>query len=306
MAFGPMLIAGHANPELARVVAALLNQPLAPVKIERFPDREVHVQLLESPRGRDLFLLQPTSPPPDDHLFELLALADAARRGGAGRITAVMPYFGYARQDRRTSGYEAVGARLVADLLVAAGVQQLVALDLHTDAIEGFFTLPVERLTAVPVLAEAIRAVMPENGVVVAPDSGAAKLADSYARLLDLPVAVVHKLRSGPEAVTATRVTGDMGGRTPIIVDDMISTGVTIEAAVAALADAGADNSGLIVAATHGLFVGACVERLGGLGIQHLFVSDSIATGVILGLTPERVSVAPILATAIRGLADST
>jgi len=304
MAAKPMLVAGHANPDLAQEVGSYLGLPLAATKIERFPDREVHVELIESPRGRDVFVLQPTSPPPDDHLFELLALADAARRGGAAQVTAVMPYFGYARQDRRTSGFEAIGARLVADVLVAAGLQRLVALDLHSDAIEGFFTIPVQRLTAVPVLAEAIRRVLPENGIVVSPDLGAAKLADTYARILNLPVAVVHKLRSGPEAVTATRVTGDVRGRAPIIVDDMISTGVTIEAAAAAVADAGADNQHLVVAATHGLFVGACPERLGALGIQHLFVANSVDVGVVFGLAVEKVSIAPVLANAIRSLEE--
>jgi len=299
-----MLIAGRANPGLAQAIADCLGLPLAQAKTERFPDHEVHVQLLESPRERDVFLLQPTSPPPDGHLFELLALADAARRGGAARVTAVMPYFGYARQDRRVGGFEAVGARLVADTLVAAGIQRLVTLDLHTDAIEGFFNVPVDRLTAVPVLAEAVREVLPENAVIVAPDLGAAKLADSYARILGLPVAVVHKLRTGPEAVTATRVTGDVHGRAPVIVDDMISTGVTIESAAAAVADAGADNRRLIVAATHGLFVGACTERLGGLGIQHLFVTDSVDAGIVLGLNVERRSVAPILADAVRSLTE--
>src|SRR5690606_27067029 len=181
----PLRIAGRANLGLAKAIAGCLGLPLAQAKTERFPDHEVHVQLLESPRERDVFLLQPTSPPPDGHLFELLALADAARRGGAARVTAVMPYFGYARQDRRTNSFEAVGARIVADALVTAGVQRLVTLDLHNDAIEGFFTVPVDRFSAVPVLAEAIREVLPENGIVVAPDLGAAKLADSYARSLD-------------------------------------------------------------------------------------------------------------------------
>jgi ribose-phosphate pyrophosphokinase len=298
----PMLIAGRANPTLAERVARELELPLAPVKIERFPDREVHVELEESPRERDVFVLQPTGLPPDEHLFELLVLADSTRRAGATRITAVIPYFGYARQDRRAKGLEAVAARLVADLMVAAGIQRVITLDLHTDAIEGFFTVPVERLTAVPVLAEAISKVQPDKAVVVSPDLGAAKLADSYAKLLNLPVAIVHKTRTGPEAVTATRVTGDVRGRTPIIIDDMISTGATIEAAAAAVADAGAEQQGLIVAATHGLFVGACADRLGSLGIQHLFVTDSIDAGLVLGLAVETVGVAAILAGAIRGL----
>ncbi|HWC29617.1 MAG TPA: ribose-phosphate pyrophosphokinase [Dehalococcoidia bacterium] len=301
-----MLIAGTANPGLAERLARALHSALATVKIERFPDCEVHVELQESPRDRDVFLLQPTSPPPDDHLFELLTLADAARRAGAARVTAVVPYFGYARQDRRAAGLEAVSARLVADLLVAAGVQRLITIDLHTDAIEGFFTIPVERLSAVPLLAEAMRRVRPDNGVIVSPDLGAAKLADIYGKLLDLPVAIVHKTRTGPETVTTRRVTGDVRGRTPIIIDDMISTGGTIEAAAAAVAAAGANNEGLIVAATHGLLVGACGERLGGLGIKHLLVTDTIQADLSVGLTVETVSVATILADAVRSLAATS
>jgi ribose-phosphate pyrophosphokinase len=215
-----------------------------------------------------------------------------------------MPYFGYARQDRRAKGLEAVAARLVADLLVTAGIQKVIALDLHTDAIEGFFTIPMERITAVPVLSEAIREVCSSSAVVVSPDLGAAKLADVYGKLLGLPVAIVHKHRTGPEAVTATGISGDVRGRTPIIVDDMISTGGTIAAAATALVQAGAEQEGLIVAATHGLFVGACAERLAGLGLQHLFVTDSVASPNIPGLAVTRVSVAPTVADAIRSLTD--
>jgi ribose-phosphate pyrophosphokinase len=300
-----MLIAGSANPGLADGIAHELACPLASARIERFPDREVHVQLLDSPRGRDVFLIQPTSPPPDDNLFELLALADACRRGNAARVTAVVPYYGYARQDRRAQGFEAVTARLVADLMVAGGIQRVVALDLHTDAIEGFFAVPVERLSAVPILAQAIRRVRPDNGVVVSPDLGAAKLAESYGRLLDLPVAIVHKTRMGPEAVTVSRVTGEVSGRIPVIIDDMISTGGTIEAAAQAVAGAGAEREGLIVAASHGLFVGGCVERLVRLNLRHLFVTDSIGNQSVPGLAVEAVSTAAILADAIRRLTDT-
>ena len=296
------MIAGSANPALAERVAQKLSRPLASLVIERFPDREMHVELLESPLGRDVFLLQPTSPPPDEHLFELLALADACRRAGAERITAVIPYFGYARQDRRASGLEAVAARLVADLMVAAGVQRVITLDLHTDAVEGFFTVPVHRLSAVSLLADAIGKVRPDNGVVVSPDLGAAKLAERYAELLNLPVAIVHKTRTGPEAVTASRVTGDVRGRTPIIIDDMISTGGTIEAAVMAVTAAGAEREGIIVAATHGLFVGSCVNRLRGLEIKRLLTTDSVPSGAVPGLAVETVSVAGILAEEIRSL----
>jgi ribose-phosphate pyrophosphokinase len=295
-----MLVAGSANPALAEDIARQLGVPLSPALVERFPDLELHVELQESPRERDVFIIQPTGPQPDEHLFELFAMADACRRAGSGRITAVIPYFGYARQDRRAKGLEAVTARLVADLLVTSGVERLVTLDLHTDAIEGFFTVPVERLSAVPLLAAAILKVRPDNGVVVSPDLGAAKLADSYARLLDLPVAIVHKTRMGPEAVTATRVTGDVRGRTPVIIDDMISTGGTIEAAARAMVEAGAEREGFIVAASHGLFVGSCVDRLRGLPIRRVLVTDSVPPKSVTGLPLEIVGVAGILANAIR------
>jgi ribose-phosphate pyrophosphokinase len=297
-----LLVDGTANSQLAEAVARLLDAPLADARVERFPDREAHVLFGQSPLGEDVFLLQPTSPPPDEHLLELLALADGCRRAGAASITAVVPYFGYARQDRRT-GLESVMARLVADLMTVSGVDRLVSLDLHTDAIEGFFTVPVERLSAVPLLAEAIRQVQPHDGVVVSPDLGAAKLAETYAAILDLPVAIVHKTRSGPEAVKSTRITGDVRGRTPIVIDDMISTGGTIEAAVRAAVSAGANREGVVVAATHGLFVGTCANRLRGLEIKHLLVTDSVARSPLPGLPVEWVTVAGILADEIRRLA---
>jgi ribose-phosphate pyrophosphokinase len=302
----PLLVAGRSNQALAERVSREVKLALAPVTIERFPDRELHVELQESPEGRDVFLLQSTGPPPDEQVFELLALADACRRADAARITAVIPYFGYARQDRRARGFEAVMARLVADLLVASGIERLVTLDLHTDAIEGFFTLPVERLSAVSLLADAIKAVRSENGVIVAPDLGAAKLAERYAGLLDLPVAIVHKTRTGPEAVVASRVTGEVGGRLPIVVDDMMSTGATVEAALRAVRSNGADPQGAIVAATHGLFVGACAERLRDLEIAHLFVTDSLATIPPAGLNLRIVSVAGLVAQAVRRLSAAS
>jgi ribose-phosphate pyrophosphokinase len=224
----PLIIGGSANPDLAERIAGLLQLPLSRVIMERFPDGEVHMELLESPRRRNVVLVQPTGLPPDEHLFELLALADACRRGGASHITAVIPYFGYARQDRRARGIEPVTARLVADLIATSGVQQVLTVDIHTDAIEGFFAIPMERLTAVPVLAHAIGRCLPADGVVVSPDIGGARLAEKYARLWDLPTAIVRKKRIGGETVVASGLTGDIRGRTPIIVDDMISTGGTI------------------------------------------------------------------------------
>ncbi|HTR21499.1 MAG TPA: ribose-phosphate diphosphokinase, partial [Gemmatimonadales bacterium] len=223
-----MLIAGSANPQLATAVSTAAGAPLARTAIHRFPDGELHVALGDSVRGQDVYLLQPTSPPVETHAFELMLLADAARRAGAARITGIVPYLGYARQDRRAGGREALGARVMADLL-GSGLERVVAVDLHMPALEGFFSVPIEHLTALGVLVE--RLALPEvneRGVVVAPDLGAARLADRYARALELPVAMVLKTRLGGTEVVARGVTGDVRGRVPVIVDDMISTGATV------------------------------------------------------------------------------
>lgn len=296
------LLAGMAHPALAEAVAACLARPLGVTSVCRFPDGELHVAVRDSVRGHDVYLLQPTGPPFEAHLVEMLLLADACRRAGAGRVTAVIPYFGYARQDRRAGGREPVGARLVADLLAAGHVERVVAVDLHSSALEGAFGVPLEHLSAVPALAEAARDV-PATGVVVAPDLGAARLADRYARLFDLPVGVVHKTRlSGTEVVAGT-VSGEVRGRSPVIVDDMISTGATIAAAVAALHAAGSERD-VIVVATHALLVHDAVQRLGALPLRRLIVADTLPITGSPGLPLEVVSVAPLLADAIRRLHD--
>jgi ribose-phosphate pyrophosphokinase len=292
-----MLVCGGASPELADGIADRMGLALSQAVVERFPDGEVHVALGEDPRGRHVVLIQSTSPPPDQHLMALLALSDAARRAGAAKVTAVVPYFGYARQDHR-AGFEAVTARLVADLMAAAGIGALISVDVHTQAIEGFFTLPVRRLSAVPLLAEAIADDLPDDSVIVAPDLGAAKLADAYASRLGLPVAIVHKLRSGPEAVTAVRVTGEVHRRTPIIVDDMISTGGTIVAAIHAVEALGA-RTGAIVAASHGLFAGSCDEQLSGLGLRRIIVTDSVRQAPHADLPLSTLSLTGLIAGAL-------
>ncbi len=298
MAFA--LLAGPACPALARAVAAQLGVGLDPATVARFPDGEIHVDVASSLRGRDTFLLQSTSPPVETHLLELLLLADAARRSGAARLTAVIPYFGYARQDRRVKDGEAVGARVVADMLHGVGVERIVAVDLHSPTLEGVFSDPLDHVSAVPELAAALGDV--PDGVIVAPDLGAARLADRYAEALDLPTAVVHKTRLSGERVRARRLTGDVAGRTPIMVDDMISTGATVEAALASVRDAGA-NAGAVVAATHGLLVGDAPARLARLGLARLVVTDTVAVPDAAGLPLRVRSVAPILADAIRRLA---
>ena len=292
------ILAGSANPALARAIAGRLGVAIGKSEVERFPDGEIHVEIHDTVRGHDVYLVQPTSPPADRHLMELLLLADACRRAGALRLTAIVPYLGYARQDRRAHGREAVGARVVADLFRAGRLDRVVAVDLHAGALEGFFAMPLEHLTAIPLLAKALRSSVDPQSVIVAPDLGAAKLADRYARLLGLPVAVIHKVRVSAAKVTARAVTGEVRGRRPLIVDDMISTGGTIEAAVEAVVSAGALPE-VTVAATHGLFVGPAAERLRRGSIRRLIVTDSVIPSAEQSLAVEYVSIGPLLASAI-------
>ncbi len=294
------ILSGTANGALATAIAVALETVVRGCNITRFPDGELGINILESVRGDDVYLVQPHSPPANEHLVELLLLADACRRDGAARITAVTPYLGYARQDRRT-GRSALGGRLVADLLAASGVDDVVAVDVHTPAIEGFFAAPIEHLSAVPLLAERLRTALPHDSVIVAPDLGAAKLAERYARILDLPVAFVHKRRITATEVAVHHVTGDVAGRAPIIVDDMISTGATIEAAANAVLAAGA-RPAITVAATHALLVGRAVEWLRGLGLQRLIVTDSVALPANLPLPLEVVSLDRLLADTVERL----
>jgi len=293
------LVPGSGNVPLAEAVAASLGVALVQTEVTKFPDGEQHVRLLNSVRGAGVFLIQPTGPPVDSHLVELLLLADAARRAGAERVTAVIPYFGYARQDRRARGREALAARLAADLIAVAGVDRVVAVDVHSHAIEGFFSVPFDHVSAVPLLLrEMVRLGLPAEGVIVSPDLGAVKLAERYAKELDLPVAVVRKTRLSGAEVAVTGVTGDVRGRAPIIVDDMISTGATIVAATEAVIGAGA-RQGVTVAATHGLFAGDAWERLQGAGLERVIVTDSVPQVAGGGLSLHVVSIAPLLADVI-------
>jgi len=291
------IVCGTSNRALAsRVSSALGTDPVAG-EVERFPDGELR-PTVGGVRGDDVYVVQPTGPPVSDHLVELLLLLDACRRAGAGRVTAVVPYFGYARQDRRSRDGRAIGARVVAAVVGAAGADRLVVIDPHTAALEAMFAIPVEALTAVPAIADTLLPTVTPDALVVAPDLGAVKLAERYASLLGLPVVIVRKTRVNGTTVHIEGLVGQVDGRSAIVVDDMISTGATIEAAVRLLLDNGA-RPDFVVAATHGLFVGEAVERLASLPVRRVIVTDSLSGVEDLALPVEVTSIAPLLATAV-------
>jgi ribose-phosphate pyrophosphokinase len=290
-----LVLGGTANPDLAASIARDLGLPLCAVRIERFPDGEVSIELHEPVRGKEIFLVQPTSPPVDSHLVELLALADACRRAAASRITAVIPYFGYARADKRVRRSEPVTARVVADLLQVAGIQHVLTLDLHTGQIEGFFTIPVDSLTAVPVMCDALKGQLPANIVTVAPDAGRVRMATEYAQRLGTPVAILHKRRASGTLTEVVQLVGDVRDRPCLIVDDMISTGGTLAGSIEALLAAGALPE-IWIAATHGLFVDDARGKLALDAVRGIWVTDSIAHDCHTWPQLHIVSVAPLLA----------
>jgi ribose-phosphate pyrophosphokinase len=268
------LLCGSAHRALGSALARSLGIEEGSIEIERFPDGEDHVRVT-AVRGRDVFIVQPLGAPVGEALLELLLIADACRRSGASSVSAVIPYVGYARQERRKGDGEPIGAAVVAGAVSMASFARVIALDLHAPAVEGLFAAPVEHLTAFPLLADAL-GVEPRGGaVIVAPVLGAARLAPQVGARLGLPTAIVHKTRRSGTEVTVQSVVGDVVGLRPVIVDDMISTAGTIVAATQAVVAAGAAPE-VIVAATHGLFAGLAAERLRALPIRRLIVTDTL------------------------------
>jgi ribose-phosphate pyrophosphokinase len=265
------LIAGSAQAALAVEIARRLGTKAHIGAACPFPDGEIHVRL-PAVRGADVYLIQSIGPPTHDRLVELLLLADAARRAGAARLTAVVTYLAYARQDRREQEGGPVSAKVIADL-IGRSVDRVVGIDLHAPAVEAFFPCPVEHLSATGVLLDSVRPLVTDH-VVIAPDLGAMKRAERFARLLGAPTACVRKRRLSGHEVEVLGIEGDVRDRPALVVDDMISTGATIVAAVDALRRSGA--RAMIVAATHGLFVPPSARTVGGLGLEALFVTDSV------------------------------
>jgi ribose-phosphate pyrophosphokinase len=268
--------------------------------VHRFPDGETTVQLLETVRRKEVLLVQPTSPPVNDHLVELLAFIDTCHRSSAARITAIIPYFGYARADKRHGRREPVTASMVTMLLQAVGVDQVVTVDLHAPQIEGFFRVPVDNLTAVPPLCATLAEHLPPDTVIVSPDAGRVKMATRYAQHLNMPVAVLHKQRHNGTQTAVTHLVGDVEHHPCLIIDDMIATGGTLADSVNVLLDAGARPK-MHIAATHGLLLEGARTNLTHEAISNVYVTDTMAQDRNRDWPHLHVvSIAPLIAEAIR------
>ena len=268
------VFSGRAHPELSQRVADYLGLSLGALSIGRFPDGETTVKLNEDIRGRDVFFLQPTCPPVNDNLMELLVFLDCARRASAERITAVIPYFGYARQDRKDEGRVPITAKMVANLISTAGADRVLTMDLHAAQIQGFFDIPVDNLYAEPVLSRYFAEKDLSDLVLVSPDIGNAKQARAYAQRLGGDIAVINKRRVSGEEVESGTIIGDIAGKTVLMMDDMISTAGTICGAAQLCKDKGAKR--VYVGATHAVLCGAAIERLQAAPIEEVTVTDTI------------------------------
>jgi ribose-phosphate pyrophosphokinase len=292
------LFTGTAHPELSELLSRELELPMGRAIVDTFKNGETRVKLEENVRGSDVFLLQPTCHPVNEHIMELLLLIDAARRASAARITAVIPYYGYARQEKKTSGREPISAKLVANLLTTAGADRILAVDLHAPAIEGFFDIPVDHLRATPLLARAFRdAVQSSDVAVVSPDSGGVARAEDFRRRVGGSLAIISKQHPGPDATETLDMVGDVEGKIAIIVDDMISTGGTLIEAADMLKSRGA--RAIHVAATHGIFAGDAIDRIVASDIERMFVTNTLPLPKTTDGKVEVISVAPLLAEAI-------
>jgi ribose-phosphate pyrophosphokinase len=298
---GVELLHGTAHAPLGAAVARALGVDPAPHLLERSPDGEILVRVDERVRGRSVAIVQPTGAPVGENLLELMLLADGCWRAGARRMLALIPYLGYARQDRRQHAGEPLGARVVAGVLAGGRFERVFVVDPHDAAVEAGFASPVELLTAVPMLSQAVRRVVGGASVVVAPDLGATKLAEQYARALGLPMAIVHKRRLGPSEVAAGQVIGDVRGLAPVLVDDIVSTAGTVAAAAGRLLSEGAIPP-VTVVATHGLFTGPAHDRLHALPLGSVITTDSVQQPPRdrVPFRHEVVTLAPLLADAIR------
>jgi ribose-phosphate pyrophosphokinase len=300
------LFSGSAHPELAREIAHHLGLPMGQCRLRRFPDTEVSFQIDENIRGTDVFIVQPTCSPVDEHIMEMLIMIDAFRRSSAARITAVIPYYGYARQDRKDKPRVPISAKLVANILSASGVDRVLTMDLHKAQIQGFFDIPVDHLFAAPVIIDHLSKMTFPSLTIVAPDAGGAERARAYAKRLGGELAVIDKRRSDDGTAEVMNVVGDVAGRTCIIQDDIIDTAGTIVKAANALKDNGAGR--IFACAVHGVLSGPAFEKIEKAPIEKLIVTNTIPlngdrakNGKIVSL-----SVAKLLSQAIRSIHEES
>ena len=300
MAYELKLFTGNANRPLAEEIAQYLRVPLGEADVTRFSDGEIYVQLNENLRGADVFVIQPTCPPVNDNLMELLIMIDAIKRASAHRITAVLPYYGYARQDRKVQGRVPITAKLVADLLTAAGVQRVLALDLHAGQIQGFFNIPVDHLFAGPaVMIDYLLKKDLKDPVVVSPDAGGVERARAIAKRFSAGLAIIDKRREGPNAAVAMHLIGDVRDRDAIVIDDMIDTAGTLMQAVGALEREGARR--ILACGVHPVLSGPAVDRIKASPIEEVVVTNSIPVPAEKRAARVTVlTVAPLLGEAIR------
>ncbi len=300
------MFSGSAHPDLTQEMADFLGVPVGEARLQRFADTEVAFQIEENVRGADVFLVQPTSTPVDSHLMELCVMIDAFRRASASRITAVIPYYGYARQDRKDKPRVPITAKLVANILSAAGANRVLTMDLHKAQIQGFFDIPVDHLFAAPVIIEYLKSVQTDKLTVVSPDAGGAERARAYAKRLGAELAIVDKRRSEDGTAEVMHVIGSVTDRVCVIQDDIIDTAGTVQKAAMALKENGASR--VLACAVHGVLSGPALDRINESALEQLIVTNTIPqvgnTGICDKL--EVLSVATLLAKAIRSIHDET
>ncbi|MFO7941910.1 MAG: ribose-phosphate pyrophosphokinase [Bacillota bacterium] len=292
------LLAGNANPNLGRAISDYVGTPLSPMIVENFSDGETKVMVDDNVRGTDTFILQPTSPPVNETLMELLIIIDALKRASARRITAVIPYYGYGRQDRKTRGREPITSKLVANLLTTAGADRVLTIDLHAGQIQGFFDIPLDHLSGTPILSDHFKSLDADDLIVVSPDAGGvARARDMAQRLGGVNIAIVDKHRPSPNVSFVMNIIGDVRGKVALIVDEMIDTAGTICRAAEALIGAGARE--VRATATHPVLSGPAIQRLSEAPISELVVTDTIPTEAEVLPSMKVLSVAPLLGEAI-------
>ncbi|MEK8089009.1 ribose-phosphate pyrophosphokinase [Thermithiobacillus plumbiphilus] len=305
MAYGSMMVfTGNANPALAAAIARYLHIPLGRADVGEFSDGEVFVEILENVRGKDVFVVQPTCAPANDNLMELLAMIDALKRASANRITAAVPYYGYARQDRKSRARTPITAKLVADLITTAGADRVLTMDLHADQIQGFFDVPVDNIYASPILLGDIWRRNYENLVVVSPDVGGVVRARAIAKRLEVDLAIIDKRRPRPNEAQVMNIIGEVSGRTCVLMDDMVDTAKTLCEAAAALKRRGAAK--VYAYATHPVFSGEAVARIESSALDEVVVTDTIPLDEA-GQKSSKIrtlSVAELLAETIRRISD--